>query len=143
MSGSTIPLNVWAPHFQELLCISVPSLEGTFTAGPWIHLCFPEDKASIFMKGRHRDISLHYLNQGAHGVTSVHLPRHVTTRQCCMTIDMWYISIKAIVYRLCKTSRSSMGGERQKNGVKKVKFEITDLESSIPNCVETMPSYYE
>ena len=34
------------------------SLEGTFTAGPWIHLCLPEGRATIFMKSTRKDIRL-------------------------------------------------------------------------------------
>ena len=34
------------------------SLDGTLTAGPCMHLCLPEGKATIFMKGTRSDINL-------------------------------------------------------------------------------------
>ena len=37
---------------------TLSSLEGTFTAGPCIHLCLPNGRATIFMKGTRKDISL-------------------------------------------------------------------------------------
>lgn len=32
--------------------------ESTFTAGPCMHRCLPEDNATIFINGTHKDINL-------------------------------------------------------------------------------------
>lgn len=39
---------------------TLSSLVGTLTAGPWIHRCLPEGKATsfIYINGTHKDISL-------------------------------------------------------------------------------------
>ncbi len=37
---------------------TLSNLDGTFTAGPWIHLCFPDGRATIFIKGKRNDINL-------------------------------------------------------------------------------------
>ena len=36
----------------------VSTFDGTFTAGPWIDLCLPDGRATIFMNGTRRVINL-------------------------------------------------------------------------------------
>ena len=40
------------------LRVQLSSLEGTFTAGPWIHLCLSDGRATIFIKGTCNDNNL-------------------------------------------------------------------------------------
>ena len=36
---------------------TISTLDGTLTAGPCMHLCLPEGRATIFIKGTHKDIN--------------------------------------------------------------------------------------
>ena len=72
-----VSASVELAHIPWQHCTHMINFWGPLTAGPWIHLCFPQGKATIFMNGTRSDISLcsnGFKQDNSGGWLSRHMP---------------------------------------------------------------------